>query len=68
MSHVNVRNEYGFGINEDFHLLGYNAVQSVEDQPKFQKNISIPSSGSKNMFLRNVVWLSTDYMALYPRG
>jgi hypothetical protein len=27
--------------------MGYNAVQSVESEPKFRTNISPPSSGSK---------------------
>jgi hypothetical protein len=30
------------------YLLGYNAVYSVEEEPTFRKNISPPSSGSKN--------------------
>jgi hypothetical protein len=31
------------------YLLGYNAVQSVENQQKFRRKISPPSSGPKNM-------------------
>jgi hypothetical protein len=38
---------------EEFYLLGYNAVWSVESQPTIQKNISAPSSGSKNKPTRN---------------
>jgi hypothetical protein len=33
---------------EEYHLLGYNAVQSVESQPTFRRNILPPFSGSKN--------------------
>jgi hypothetical protein len=33
---------------EEFHVLGYNALLSVESQPTFRRNISHPSSGSKN--------------------
>jgi hypothetical protein len=33
---------------EEFCLLGYNAVRSVENQSMFQGNIPPPSSGSKN--------------------
>jgi hypothetical protein len=29
-----------------YYLLGYNAVQPVESEPTFRKNISPPSSGS----------------------
>jgi hypothetical protein len=36
------------GGYEEYHILGYNVVQSVESQPKFRRNISLPSSGSKN--------------------
>jgi hypothetical protein len=35
-------------INEEFYLLGYNAVYSVESQLMFRRNIAPPSSGSKN--------------------
>jgi hypothetical protein len=81
----------------EFSFLGYNAVQSVESQSTFRRNMLLPSSGSYNksskkpawqatwfhahfllalffdledwsdMFLRNVSWLSIDYMVLYPR-
>jgi hypothetical protein len=34
--------------NEEFHILGYNAVQPVESQIKFPKNMSPPSSGSRS--------------------
>jgi hypothetical protein len=33
---------------EEYYLLGYNAMYSVECQPVFRGNISPPSSGSKN--------------------
>jgi hypothetical protein len=35
-------------IPEELYLLRYNAVQSIESQPTFRRNISPPSSGSKN--------------------
>jgi hypothetical protein len=35
------------GIGEEFYLLGYNAVQSVECQPNLGRNMSPASSGSK---------------------
>jgi hypothetical protein len=35
--------------HEEFYLLGFNAVQSVVSQPTFRRNISPPSSESKNM-------------------
>jgi hypothetical protein len=40
---------WGFhsGGYEEYHLLGYDAVQSVELQPTFRRNISPPSSRSK---------------------
>jgi hypothetical protein len=34
--------------HKEFHLLGYNMMQSVESQQKIRRNISPPSSGSKN--------------------
>jgi hypothetical protein len=33
---------------EEVYLLGYNTVQSVESKPTFRRNMSPPSSGSKN--------------------
>jgi hypothetical protein len=33
---------------ENYYLLGYNAVWSIVSQLKFWRNISSPSSGSKN--------------------
>jgi hypothetical protein len=33
---------------EEFCLPGYNAMQSVESEPKFRRNMSPPSSWSKN--------------------
>jgi hypothetical protein len=35
-------------IPEEYYFLGYNAVSSIESQPTFQRDISPPSSGSKN--------------------
>jgi hypothetical protein len=37
------------GGYEEFYILGYNVVYSDERQPTSRKNISLPSSGSKNM-------------------
>jgi hypothetical protein len=34
--------------DEEYYLLGYNAVYSVESRPTFRRNISLPSSGSNN--------------------
>jgi hypothetical protein len=39
---------YRCGGYEEFHLLGYNAVCSVESQTTFRSNISPPSLWSKN--------------------
>jgi hypothetical protein len=33
---------------EEFYLLGYNAVYFVGSQPTFRRNMSPPSTGSKN--------------------
>jgi hypothetical protein len=33
---------------KELHLLRYNALQSVQSQPMFRRNMSLPSSGSKN--------------------
>jgi hypothetical protein len=33
---------------EEFCVLGYNAVSSVESRPMFRRNMSLPSSGSEN--------------------
>jgi hypothetical protein len=33
--------------------MGYNAVQSVENEPKFRRNMSPPPSVSKNKPIRN---------------
>jgi hypothetical protein len=40
----------GFHIGgyEDIYLLEYNAMQSVQSQPTFRRNIWLPSSRSKN--------------------
>jgi hypothetical protein len=42
-----IRGSHSNGRDE-LYLLGYNAVQCVESKPTFQKNVSLPSSGSKN--------------------
>jgi hypothetical protein len=42
------RNEQTKYKAEEFYLLGCNAAQSIESQLTFQKNMSPPSSGSKN--------------------
>jgi hypothetical protein len=39
--------------NEEFYHLGNNAVKSVESQPAFRRNMSPPSSGSKNKPSKN---------------
>jgi hypothetical protein len=36
------------GGYEELYLLGYNTLQSVESQPTFRRNISLPSLVSKN--------------------
>jgi hypothetical protein len=43
---------------EEFCHLGYNAVQSVESQLTFRRNMSLPSSGSKNNPSKKPVWSS----------
>jgi hypothetical protein len=50
---INDRHNFTFtfqGITwfEELYLLGYNAMHSVESQPTFRRNMSPPSSGSKN--------------------
>jgi hypothetical protein len=35
-------------ISAELHLLGYNAVKSIEYQETFPKEMKAPSSGSKN--------------------
>jgi hypothetical protein len=64
---------------EEFYLLVYSAVYSVERQPTFRRNnqsvllasywflglLFNPEDGGV-MFLRNVGGLSTDYTVLYP--
>jgi hypothetical protein len=66
------------GGYEEFYLLGDNAMQSVESQTTFRSSrkpsfptafrpitcLANPEDGG-NVLLRNVGWLSSDYMALY---
>jgi hypothetical protein len=44
------------GGYEEYYLLGYKAVQSVESQPKFRKTISPPVFGSKNKASEKPAW------------
>jgi hypothetical protein len=66
--------------NEEYHLLGYNAVYTIECQPTCRRDISAPSfmqvscsayffdpEDGGDMFLRNVGWYGTDYTTLYTR-
>jgi hypothetical protein len=48
---------------EEFYLLRYNFMQSVESEPVFQRYMSPYLQGQRI----SVGGLSTDYMALYPR-
>jgi hypothetical protein len=58
---------------EEFYLLGYNAVKSVESQllacvhVGFLLSLFFDPENGGDIFLRNVGWLSTDFTALYPR-
>jgi hypothetical protein len=44
------------GSYEEFCLLGYNAMYSIESQQMSRKNLSLPSSGSKNKLNKIPVW------------
>jgi hypothetical protein len=41
---------------EEFYLLGYNAVRSVESQPTFRRNMLPPSSWSKYKPSKKLAW------------
>jgi hypothetical protein len=45
---------------EESYLLGYNAMYRTESQPTFRRNMSPPSSGSKNKPSKNL--LATFFM------
>jgi hypothetical protein len=68
-SFVNLIQEY-IPCFEEFCLLGYNPVYSVESQPTFRRNMSPPSSGSKykpSKKQREIMCQVDIYTALYPR-
>jgi hypothetical protein len=50
------------GGYEEYYLVGYNAVEAGVLLSLFD------SEDGGSMFLRNVDWLSTDFMVLYPRS
>jgi hypothetical protein len=68
---------YHKGGYEEFYFL-HNSVYTTESQPTFRRNM-LPPSWLKNkpskkpawkqveVFFRNIGWLPTAYMALYPR-
>jgi hypothetical protein len=66
--------------NLEFYPLGYNAGESVDSQPTFWRNMSPPSSWSKNMpstkpedmlatcfHVGSLLGFFMDYPTLYPR-
>jgi hypothetical protein len=61
--------------NKEYHLLGYDAVESVELYPTFRchllarwfAELSFDPEDGGDTFLRNVGHNSTDYTASYPR-
>jgi hypothetical protein len=42
--------------SEEYYLLGYNTMKSVESQATFRRNISPPSSRSKNKPSKKQAW------------
>jgi hypothetical protein len=53
--------------NEEFCLLGYDAVSSVESQSTFRRNMSPPSSGSKNKLSKKPAETSLDFQRTIRR-
>jgi hypothetical protein len=47
---------------EEFYIVGYNVVYSVENQPVFRRNISPQSSGSKNKPSKKAAELAILFM------
>jgi hypothetical protein len=55
------------GGYEEYYLLEYNTLLATCFHASSLLGLFFNTQGGCNMFLRNVGWLSTDYMALYPR-
>jgi hypothetical protein len=80
---ITARNLFDLRISQRWlwTVLGCKATQSVESHPTFWGNITVCylvrngilfdllfyADDGGSMFLRNICWLSPDYMALYPR-
>jgi hypothetical protein len=43
-------------VTDEEICLGYNTVLSAESQPMYQRNMSLPSSGSKNKPSKKLAW------------